>query len=184
MPTLPPDWSVAAAAPWEVHRRWVTRLGRENFGRRAGRRFRRSGDNLDVVDGSGCLPDLDGIVVAIVAFVVLVLFVIFILPLLVVAVEILLGVVVLLLGLVARIVFRRPWAIDAFGGDGTHLRWKEVGWRTTTARMEEITAALSRGVIPPGVELLHTDAAAPPPPPGPPPSAGPWDGRDGPFGSG
>jgi hypothetical protein len=137
-----------------------------------------------VVDGAGCVPDLDGIIVALIAIVLLVLFVVFVLPLLVVAVEILLGVVVLLLGLVAKVVFRRPWAIDAFARDGTHLRWKEVGWRTTTARMEEITAALSHGVIPPGVELVHAEAAPPPPPAPPPPSPAGWDGTQGPFGSG
>lgn len=158
MPTLPPDWTVAGAAPWEVHRRWVTRLGRENFGRRAGRRLRRSGDNLDVAD-AGCFPDLDGILLAIVAVILVVVFVIFVLPLLVVAVEILLGVVALLLGLVARIVFRRPWAIDAFAADGTHLRWRAVGWRATTARVEEVTASLSHGVVPPGAELLHAGAS-------------------------
>jgi len=108
--------------------------------------------------------------------------VIFVLQLLVVAVEILLAVVVLLLGVMATIVFRRPWAIDAFARDGTHLRWKEVEWRKTTARMEEITAALSHGVIPPGVELLHAEAAPPAPPP--PPSPAGWDGTQGPFGSG
>lgn len=180
MPTLPPDWTVAGAAPWDVHRRWVTRLGRENFGRRAGRRFRRSGRNLDVAD-AGCAPDLDGILFAIVAVIVVVLFVIFILPVLVVAVEILLGAVIVLLGLVAKIVFRRPWAIDAFAGDGTHLRWKEVGWRATTARIDEITAALSHGVIPPGAEVVHAEVGSPPPAPAPPPSG--WDGRQGPFGS-
>jgi hypothetical protein len=179
MTTLPPDWSVAGAAPWEVHRRWVTRLGRENFGRRAGRRFRRSGDNLDVAD-AGCFPDLDGILFAIVALILFVLFVIFVLPLLLVAVEILIGAVVLLLGLVAKIVLRRPWAIDAFARDGTHLRWKEVGWRATTARVEEITAALSHGVLPPGVELVHAEATALPPPAAPPD----WGPTQGPFGGG
>jgi hypothetical protein len=157
MPTLPPDWTVAGAAPWDVHRRWVTRVGRENFGRRAGRHLRRSPGDLDVAD-AGCMLDLDGILVAIVAVILLVLFVIFILPLLVVAVEVLIGALALLLGLVARIVFRRPWAVDAFAADGTHLRWKAVGWRATTAKVDEVTASLSHGVVPPGAELVHTDA--------------------------
>ncbi len=180
MSTLPPDWSPAAGGPWDVHRRWVTRLGRENFGRRVGRRFRRSGRNLDVVDGSGCLPDLDGILFFLLALVLLVLFVVFVLPLLVVAVEVLLGLVVVLLGVVAKVVFRRPWAIDAFGADGTHLRWKEVGWRATTRKVDEVVTALQQDRLAPGVELVHaepraTGAASPGP-------AG-WDGSQGPFGS-
>ncbi|QYG92304.1 hypothetical protein HC251_07535 [Iamia sp. SCSIO 61187] len=182
MPSLPPGWTVAGAAPWEVHRRWVTRLGRETFGRRVGRRFRRSGSNLDLADGVGCVPDLGEILFALVAFVVIVLLAIFVLPVLVIAVEVVLGLVALLLGLVAKVLFRRPWVIDAFAADGTHLRWKEVGWRTATERRDEITRALAHGVIAPGGELLHTDATvAVPPPTAPPPD---WDGRTGPFGGG
>ncbi|HEX7132324.1 MAG TPA: hypothetical protein VF228_07090 [Iamia sp.] len=175
---MPPDWTVAGAAPWEVHRRWVTRLGRENVGRRFGRRLRNAPDHLDVADG-GCFSGIDDLIVGIVFVVVVILLIVFVAPLVIFAVELLLLFVALILGLVARIVFRRPWAVDAFARDGTHLRWKAVGWRATTARVDEVTAALSHGVIPPGAELLHTDAvtARPAPPPD-------WDPRQGPFGSG
>jgi hypothetical protein len=180
MPTLPPGWDVAGAAPWEVHRRWVTRLGRENFGRRFGTRARRG---LDLANGSGdgCLGSIDDLLIGLVVVVVAIVLIVFVAPLVIFAVELVLLLLAVLLGLVARIVFRRPWAVDAFAADGTHLRWKAVGWRATTAKVHEVTAALSHGVIPPGAELLHTDAVSPRPPAAPPPE---WDGRQGPFGSG
>lgn len=180
MPTLPPDWTVAGAAPWEVHRRWVTRLGRENFGRRFGSRARRGVDALDVADG-GCVGSLDDLFIALAVVVIAIVLIVFVAPLVIFAVELVLLALAVLLGLVARTVFRRPWAIDAFAADGTHLRWKAVGWRATTAKVEEVTAALAHGVIPAGVELLHTDAVASRPPPAPDPTR---DGRQGPFGGG
>jgi hypothetical protein len=186
MSTLPPDWTVAGAAPWEVHRRWVTRLGRENFGRRFGARARRGVDVAEMADGgSGCVGGLDDLVIVLVVIVVVVLLIFVVAPLVIFLVELLLLALAVLLGLVARIVFRRPWAIDAFAADGTHLRWKAVGWRAATAKVDEVTASLSHGVIPPGVELLHTDARPTPlpPTPGAPPTPT-WDGTQGPFGSG
>jgi hypothetical protein len=184
MPTLPPDWTVAGAAPWEVHRRWVTRLGRENFGRRFGRRARRGLDIADVADG-GCMGSIDDLLIGLAVVVIAIVLIIFVAPLVIFAVELVLLALAVVLGLVARIVFRRPWAVDALAADGTHLRWRAVGWRATTARVEEVTAALSHGVVPPGAELVHTDAVTtrPPAPPPVPPTPG-WDGRQGPFGSG
>jgi hypothetical protein len=188
MTTLPPGWTVTGAAPWEVHRRWVTRLGRESFGRRFGIRARRGLELASHADGSsGCGAGLDDLVVALVLVVFVVVLVVVVAPLVIFVVELLLLALAVLLGLIARTVFRRPWAIDAFAADGTHLRWKVVGWRAATAKVDEVTASLSHGVIPPGWELLHTDARpAPLPDPPPLPHVKPpgWDGRDGPFGRG
>ena len=179
-----PPASSAGAGEWEVHRRWVTRLGRDTIWRRVRRRFRRSGERLDVLDGGGCGVDaVDGIVGVIVTVVVVLLVLFVVLPLLLAVVDVLVVLVLALLGFVGRIAFRRPWAIDAFAEDGTHLRWRVIGWRASGDRLDEIVETLRSGVVPPGAEVL---ASPPPPPPPPPPSPGPapgWDGTAGPFGS-
>ncbi len=176
MPALSSDWSVAGAAPWDVHRRWVTRLGRENFGRRMGRRMRDAPDVLSNGPDVGCIDGLDDLLIGVAVVVVVILLIVFVAPLVIFLVEALLLLVAVLLGLVARIVFRRPWSIDAFGADGTHLRWKAVGWRAATAKIDEVTAALSHGLIAPGAEVVHSNGITTQPPPE-------WNGT-GPFGSG
>ena len=84
----------------------------------------------------------------------MVLFVV-VLPLLAIAVEILVGALVLLAALAGRVVLRRPWTVFAECGDVTQ-EWRAVGWRASRRRIAEVAGALERGMpLPPeeGVAL-------------------------------
>lgn len=139
-----------------VRRRWAPRLGRDTLWRRFRRRIRRTVSRAGDVGDAGCIGDVgEGIVAALllIAAALVVLFVI--LPLVVAIVDLVVVLLVTGLGLAGRIVFRRPWAIDAFGPDRAHLRWKVVGWRASRERATEIAELLAAGTTPPGAEHLH-----------------------------
>ena len=74
----------------------------------------------------------------------MVLFVV-VLPLLAIAVEILIGALVLLGALAGRVVLRRPWTVFAECGDVTQ-EWRVVGWRASGRRIGEVADALERGM--------------------------------------
>jgi hypothetical protein len=80
----------------------------------------------------GCAFDIaEGIVVVLVV-VALVLFLIFVgIPLLIALGELLLIVVLAVAGVVGRVLFRRPWTVDAIDPAGTRHAWSIVGWRAS-----------------------------------------------------
>ena len=136
---------------WVVRRRWTPRLSGET----AGERFQ---GRLSVVAGNlrggsplhpwfgifryGCLAPV-GLVL------IVTLVVVFVLAPLVVAIAELL--VVLVLGasaLVARVVFRRPWAVEAVADDGEILSWRVVGWRASRAKVGDTADHLATGLRP------------------------------------
>lgn len=141
-----------------MRRRWTPRLGSETlsgrFRRRIkgtvtrGRNIAEGGDALDV----GCLALDDlfvGLAVAIVAIAVVLLAIFVVVPLLVAIIDVVLLALLALLGLVARIVFRRPWTVEARADDGTSHRWKVVGWRASQERCDEVAGLLAAGITPP-----------------------------------
>jgi hypothetical protein len=151
---------------WEVRRRWATRLGNETLWGRFRRRIRGTGsrgrallDGADVADG--CVFDdlLVGVAVAIAVILVVVLLVFVMIPLLVALVDLLILLLLGLLGLFGRIVFRRPWTVEARGDDDTVRRWKVVGWRASAERRDEIAALLAAGITPPGGEVPRSARA-------------------------
>lgn len=92
--------------------------------------------------------DIEDILVGIVGWLLKLVFILVVVPVIMV--------VVLVIGLVevlGRLALRRPWAVDAFGRDGTHLRWREPGARRARARRDELRSSLPAGVAPPGPEL-------------------------------
>lgn len=112
---------------WKVRRRWVHR----SVSWRGGRRV----PDVDV-PGLELLDDELGIFaaigLAITAVVVVALAVLFVIPALVFAVELLLVVLAIGLGAGARIVFRRPWTVEArVAGTNEGREWKVVGWRAS-----------------------------------------------------
>ncbi len=122
---------------WMVRRRWVLRLGSETvwgrFRRRIRQTLRRLGKAVDAEPGWVDVVG-EGIVTGIL-FIVATLLIIFVgLPLLIAVVDLAIVLVVAVVGLLARVVLRRPWTIEARVSDGTTLRWRVTGWRARGQR--------------------------------------------------
>lgn len=138
---------------WVVRRRWVPRLGAESLWGRIHRRFRQSFRHLpDVGDGNGgCLAMLgEGLAVAVSGLAIVTLLLFVAVPLLVAVVDVVVVVVVLVLGGLARVLFRRPWVVEARANDGTTSSWRVVGWTASGERCTEIAQLLAAGVPLPG----------------------------------
>lgn len=152
---------------WTVRRRWAPRLGSDTLWRRFRRRFRqtfrRGRDVADVADvPGGCLPDLgEGFAIAIVVVVVVLLAIFVGFPILVALLDVLLVIVLTIVGIVGRVLFRRPWVIEAREGDHTPLTWNVKGWRASSRRLEEIERSLSHGIVPPADGPTGTASAQP-----------------------
>lgn len=103
---------------------------------------------LDLEHGSGCAPDsLEDVLFFLGAVVVVVLFFVFVWPLLLVIVELVLLALLVLLGVVARVVLRRPWIVEATPASGPgRFRWKVVGLRRSGEVVDEVAAQLSAGI--------------------------------------
>ena len=122
---------------WRVKRRWLSR----SVSWRGPRDLTPPGPDLVdaglLADDLGCLPAL-GIVVTVAIAVALAVF--FVLPAIVFAVELVLVLVLLLVGALARVLFRRPWTVEA-RVKGTNLgrEWKVVGWRASGELVDQVT---------------------------------------------
>ena len=143
-----------AGQEWRVRRLWAPRFRGETITGRVWRRLRstgrRTGGGLDVASNPGCGADLFDELAIVIGLVAVVLFVVFVaVPLLVVVVDLLLLVLLTGLGLVARVVFRRPWVVEALGPDDLRLTWRIVGWRTSGEAVDFIADALAHGAPPP-----------------------------------
>ena len=94
---------------------------------------RRTADLADVPD-PGCAPDLAEGIVFFILVIAAVLFLIFIgIPFLIALGELLFIVLLTLAGVVGRVLFRRPWTVDAIDPAGHHHEWSVVGWRASAA---------------------------------------------------
>ena len=136
---------------WVVRRRWMPRLGHETLWDRFSRRFRkvfnRAGDAADA--DPGCLEVFgEGIAAAVVIILVVLALIFVLVPLLVAIVDVLILLVVAALGVLARILFRRPWIVEARADDGTTHRWKVPGWRASHERCTQIAHRLQTGADP------------------------------------
>ncbi|HEU5252198.1 MAG TPA: hypothetical protein VFU16_02595 [Solirubrobacterales bacterium] len=127
---------------WKVRRRWVERPVpnlRERW-----RRSRKEVDGEDVFDGMLVLDGAEGfgaIGLAVgIALVVLILF-----PLLGVALELVVLLLVLVYGVFARVVLRRPWIVDAVAvGDAEErVAFAVQGWRESGAALRELRTAIA-----------------------------------------
>ena len=86
----------------------------------------RTGGALRLVGGAPF--DRSVIAIAVIVFMVFVG-----LPFLVALGELLLVLVLAVGGAIGRVLFRRPWTVDAVGPDGEHHQWSVVGWRASGA---------------------------------------------------
>lgn len=132
-----------AGGVWHVRRRWGPRhIGSHTIWARfleRSRRVRRRTTELGDVPDPGCAPDLgEALLVFIVAVVAVVFLILIGIPFLIALGELLLIVVLALAGVVGRVLFRRPWTVDAVSPDGSHHTWSVVGWRASAAARQFI----------------------------------------------
>ena len=134
---------------WRVRRQWVPRLGQETlwgrFRRRFGRTFRRTADLADFDPGCG-EAIVEGLVVLVVVLVAIFVGIPFLIALLDVRLLLLLAV----LALLARLLLRRPWIVEASADDGRSITWRVRGWAESGRRCAEIEERLRAGLdLPP-----------------------------------
>lgn len=138
-------------------------------------RRKRKGEASSGNDLSGCGDlagcgsgdgDLAAIVLGIVLFILGVLVFWFILlPLLLLIVDILVVVLLLLIAIPARVLFRRPWTVEAAYDDGQTeqiFSTDVVGWRRALETRDDIAAKLRQGYPAPIVGTLRTRLSGPP----------------------
>jgi hypothetical protein len=125
---------------WRVGRRWLPKKP-VLWGKRP------SGSDMYFPDIG--LDDADGVfaavlvVIAVIAVLILLFTVVF--PIIVLGIELLLVVVLLVGGIAARLLFRRPWTIRARAQDGRELTWRAVGFRRSGRVRDDVAAALVLG---------------------------------------
>jgi len=142
---------------WVVRRRWLPGTSTDSITTRFGRRFRRvaerSGDGLDVDPGCGEVLG-EGIAAAIALIAIVLLLVFVVIPLLVALAEV--AILLLLAGaiLIARVVLRRPWIVEAVEADGDAHRWDVVGWRASGAACTTVAQHLEAGLAPAAIVLV------------------------------
>jgi hypothetical protein len=123
---------------WEVRRRWADRRLPEL--RRRFREARREKLDGDALWSLWALDFSSGIVLTIGSLVVLAMLILVLVPLVGVALE--LGVALLLAaaGVLARLLLGRPWTVEAVDLDdpGRRARYAVRGWRGSTREMETL----------------------------------------------
>jgi hypothetical protein len=99
----------------------------------------------DVDAGMGLIEVLDSaaVVVVIIAGVAFLVFVA--IPLVLVVVDLALAMVLTALGIAARLLFRRPWTVEAVSGAGDRHRWRVVGLRASREHAADVVNALAHG---------------------------------------
>ena len=146
------------AGVWHVRRRWAPRhLGAQTlwarFRHRSRKVRRRTSDMGDVPD-PGCAPDIAEGIFVFIAIVAVVLFLMFFgIPFLIALGELLFIVLLTLVGVVGRVLFRRPWTVDAVGPHGAHLTWAVVGWKASAAARGYVADRIAAGTVPTQAEL-------------------------------
>jgi hypothetical protein len=121
---------------WKVRRRWVHR----SVSWRG-----RKGNPVDLLDGADLageaadLPVVGVIFFAIAALLLAVAAVVFVVPAVIFLLEALFVLAVVALGAATRILFRRPWTVEArVAGTNEGREWKVVGWRASGELVETL----------------------------------------------
>ncbi|HEX5597250.1 MAG TPA: hypothetical protein VFX61_14725 [Micromonosporaceae bacterium] len=166
--------AVVVTAPDKT--RWTVRVAWEPRWRSLARRFGgwrrkpkdRSNNVGDAVDGAAQVGDAatsgrgggggggfdlgDAVFVIVVLFFAViaaaVLFWWVLLPLLLIVIDIAVVLVLLAVAIAGRVLFRRPWTVEATAGSGERIRAEVVGWRAALRRRDEIAELLRRGQRP------------------------------------
>jgi hypothetical protein len=157
---MPGEIGAPDGRTWRVRRHWLPRLREDRWPvrfRRWARELVRDVRARDVFEGVGCVADLleAAAVVAVgLAVVVLVLLLAFVVaPVVFALVDALVVLVLAGLGVLARVVLRRPWTVEALASDDERAEWKVVGFRASGALKHDLRARLEAGVALPGPDV-------------------------------
>ncbi len=134
---------------WTVGIRWLPRRPKwRGWGFSRNRRDRGSGGSawwnvLDIPDVGGDSITLWLIVIGVLLAVVLAW--VFVFPVLFFLLDLLVLVLIAAVAIALRVLFRRPWIVQARSGDD-ELTWPVVGWRASLRRVDAVAARLQRGL--------------------------------------
>jgi hypothetical protein len=142
---------------WTVRRRWIANRSVRWRGQDPTRDGKGDWRNwLDVIGQFDFLPDdnplaVIGLVIgAVLAVLVLLSLAWFVLvPLLLLLFDVTILILLTLIGIVARVVLRHPWEIEALGPEGRRLTWPVTGWNRSRRALTAAADLLSQGQIPP-----------------------------------
>ncbi len=126
---------------WRVGRRWLP--DKPTLWRREG--DAEGGDWLSSAELDGA-DDVFVVVIAVVAVIATIVFlttVVF--PIIVLAFEVMVVLVLLVGGIAGRLVLRKPWTIRARAEHGRELTWRAQGWRRSGRVRDDVAAALALG---------------------------------------
>jgi hypothetical protein len=138
---------------WEVRRKWVHRRLRWRGKRGAGDLM----DGADLAGLGGDLPVVGVVLTAIALLLFAIAAVLFIVPALIFIVELLVIVAIVGLGVMGRVLFGRPWTVEARRSDDTEaIEWKVSGWRASQDLVHEITDHLRATGLPTGGTAVPT----------------------------
>lgn len=137
----------------------------ERIGPRLRRRLKQSLRlTTDSGEGLGCALEVGeaiGVVILVVALVAMLL--LFVVPLIAAVVDVVVLLALTGFGIVGRVLFRRPWTIEARAGDGTTYRWHVVGWQASGRFRAEAAECLVAGIVPAGAVKVDAPAGNLPP---------------------
>ncbi|GIF20906.1 hypothetical protein Ate02nite_36360 [Paractinoplanes tereljensis] len=160
-------------AAWRVRVVWEPRwraLARRFGGWRRKRKDRDGGPDfpdpgLDLPSGGhhsggGFFDDLaDDLVVGIAIIIGMIVFGLLfwwlLLPLLLLILDVMIVVLLVIAGVVGRVLFRRPWLVEATGPQGGLVTTEVVGWRAALRTRDEIADKLRLGYRPEDVAAAH-----------------------------
>ena len=128
---------------WTVGVRWLPRRPKW-FGWGFGWKRRKRGNASDWAEGFGGLDGEGGIIILLVLVAVIFAW-FFVFPVLVFLLDLLLLVLIALGAIAFRVLFRRPWIVEATSGDD-ELTWPVVGWHASLERVDHVAARLQRGL--------------------------------------
>jgi hypothetical protein len=106
------------------------------------------------------VPDVfgEGFLVGLALIVAILVLMFVVIPFLVALVDLLVLALLALAGFAGRILFRRPWCVEAVSDRGATYRWSVVGWRESTRSMAEARQLLAAGIVPPQAVPVDPDA--------------------------
>jgi len=152
---------------WTVRRRWLPRYEGRGLRERLHQRKARAAARRAAEEGNATgadkkqgprwydaldLPFVDdslvAAIVSILAIVAVFALVVWGVPVLLAAVDLVFVVIVAVAGVVGRVLFRRPWTIEARAADGRQQEVRVVGWRKGGAVIDDLAAEIRHGRAP------------------------------------
>jgi hypothetical protein len=123
---------------------------------------RRRTTELGDLPDPGCAPDFaDGLVVFVVIVAVVLFLIFFGIPFLIALGEFVLIILLAVVGVIGRVLFRRPWTVDTVDPSGVSHSWSVVGWRASGAARKFIADRITASDnVPTEVEVANAVARA------------------------